>query len=348
MIMMKKAWGSVWVSLLLVGILGLMGCGQKTETKKEGADSKQSAKQEAKADAGKGKKTFVMVPKVVMPYYEPCFEGFKDAAAKYGAEVEYLPPNEMKLPLQVKVIEDLIARKVDGIAISALDDIGLKQVINDAMAAGIKVVTFDAPAPSSNALSYIGTINEAAGAAAAEEMIKTMGGEGELAILQGGLVSSNLNQRFEGFKKTIETKAPNIKIVAREDTEGKIDTTVAKVEALLQVHPNLKAFFGVSATDAPGAAIVIEEQKKVGKILIGGFDDTPDTLSAIRKGTVSFALAQQTYKMGWLSVVKLCEAIEGKTIEKEINTGLLVVTKENVDSYMSEMKANVEKSDAAK
>ncbi|MHC5033772.1 MAG: sugar-binding protein, partial [Planctomycetota bacterium] len=71
----------------------------------------------------------------------------------------------------------------------------------------------------------------------------------------------------------------------------------------------------------------------------GGFDDMPDTLAAIRQGTVQFCLAQRTYRMGWLSLVKLMEAVEGKPIEKEIDTGIVVVTLDNVDTYMDEMKA---------
>jgi len=109
------------------------------------------------------KKTFVMVPKGVHPYYEPCYEGFKAAAKKYDVNVDKVDPQKFELPLQVKAIEELIAQRVDGIAISALDDAGLVPVIAEATRAGIKVITFDAPAPSSQALTYIGTDNKTAG-----------------------------------------------------------------------------------------------------------------------------------------------------------------------------------------
>ncbi|MHC5034702.1 MAG: sugar-binding protein, partial [Planctomycetota bacterium] len=287
-----------------------------------------------------GKIKLVMVPKGVHPYYEPCYEGFRDAARNYSnVEVEYEAPGAFELPAQVKVIEDLIARQVDGMAISALDNEGLVSVIDDAVSAGIKVITFDAPAPSSRALSYIGTLNEAAGYAGGLAMIQAMDGEGEVAVLQGGLGAANLNARFEGFKKAVEEKGSGITIVTREDTEGKLDTTVDKTEALLEAHPNLKGIFGVSAFGAPGAAAVIKERGKVGQIIVGGFDDMPDTLAAIRQGTVRFCLAKRTDKMGWLSLVKLMEAVEGRPIEKEIDTGIVVVTLDNVDTYMDEMKA---------
>jgi ABC-type sugar transport system substrate-binding protein len=218
--------------------------------------------QGGKSVAAKGKeRLLVMVPKGVHPYYEPCYEGFKDAAARYGVKTEYRAAKVFEVPQQVEVIENLIARKVDGIAISALDDEGLVSVIQDATNAGIKVITFDAPAPSSRAITYIGTMNEAAGRTGAEELIKLMGGEGEVAVLQGGLGAPNLNDRFKGFQKTLQEKAPKIKIVTREDVQGKFDVAVNKTEALLQTYPNLKAIFCVSAEGAPAAATVIKRQR---------------------------------------------------------------------------------------
>jgi len=290
---------------------------------------------------GKGKqqpKTLVMVPKGVHPYYEPCFEGFKDAAAKYGVKVEYRAAKAFEVPQQVEIIEDLIARKVDGIAISALDDQGLVPVIAEATQASIKVICFDAPAPSSRALCYIGTMNEAAGYAGAEALLPLINNEGEVAVLQAGLGASNLNDRFKGFQRCLSEKAPNAKIVAREDEQGKTDITVNKTEALLQAHPDLKAIFAVSAEGVPGAAAVLKERGLAGKIVLAGFDDLPDTLAGIRNGLVSFCIAQRTYKMGWLSVEKLLDAIADKPLPKVIDTGVLIITKDNVDTYMQDMK----------
>ncbi|ADN02990.1 sugar-binding protein [Spirochaeta thermophila] len=285
-----------------------------------------------------GKPVLVMVTKGVHPYYEPCFEGFKDAAEKYGVIAEKVDPQKFELPLQVKVIEDLIARKVDGIAISALDDKGLVPVIDEATKAGIKVITFDAPAPSSAALTYIGTDNESAGYEAGKKMAELMGGEGEIIILQGGLGATNLNLRTKGFKRAIVEVAPNIKVLDVVDVQGDFAVAVNKTEAVLQAYPNLKAIFAVSAEGAPAAASVLKQQGKAGKIILGGFDDLKDTLEGIRDGSVAFCVVQKTYKMGWLSVEMLLKALKGEEIPKVIDTGVLFVTKENVDTYMEEMR----------
>ncbi len=207
------------------------------------------------------KLTFVMVPKGVHPYYDPCWQGFQDAAKKYNIEVEFRAPKEFELPQQVEVLENLISRKVTAIAISAVDDKGLINVIKQATDAGIKVVTFDAPAPSTAALSYIGTLNPEAGYSAGVEFAKSMNNEGDVVILQGGLGAPNLNDRYAGFTKALAEKAPKIKVVGREDTQGKLELATTKTENLMQANPNLKGIFGVSAECVPGAANVLKSQR---------------------------------------------------------------------------------------
>jgi ribose transport system substrate-binding protein len=279
---------------------------------------------------------FVMVPKLVHPFYEPCIQGFHDAGAKYGVKTEVESPPKFDIALQVKVIEDLIVRGVDGIAISAVDNKGLVAVVNEAQKAGIKVLCFDADAPATTRACYIGTVNEPAGYHAGKYMFKLMGNKGNVAIMQGGL-APNLNERQAGFRRA--AAETNVKIVAFEDFEADFATGVNKTEALLGTYPDLNAIFGVSAYGAPVAATVLKEQGKAGKIIVGGFDDLPETITGIKDGSVQYCLVQKAYKMGWLSVENLLALKKKKKVPPVIDTGLIIVTKDNVDSYMDQVKA---------
>jgi len=283
-------------------------------------------------------RSFVMVTKAVHPYYEPCYEGFQAAGKKYEVNVSRVDPQKMELPLQVKSIEELIAQKVDGIALSAVDDAGLVPVIAEAAKAGIKVITFDAPAPSSSALTYIGTDNQTAGTEAGKKMAELMKGQGSIVILQGGLGATNLNLRTQGFKEALAKAAPGVKVLEVVDTAGDFSVATNKVEAVLQTYPDVTAMFAVSAEGAPAAAGVLKQQGKAGKILLAGFDDLKDTLQGIKDGAVSFCIVQKTFKMGWLSVEALLDAVNGKPLPKVTDTGVLFVTTANVDTYMNEMK----------
>ena len=270
-------------------------------------------------------KTFVMVPKGVHPYYEPCYEGFQAAAKKYGIQVEKVDPQKFELPLQVKVIEDLIAQRVDGIAISALDDQGLVPVIADATKAGIKVITFDADAKSSARLQYIGTNNEAAGTAAGKKMAELMKGQGNLVILQGGLGASNLNERTAGFKKAIA--GTRIKLLEVTDVAGDFSVATNKTEALLQTYPDLTAIFAVSAEGAPAAAQVLKQQGKAGKILLAGFDDLKDTLEGIRTARSPSAWCRRPSRWAGCRSRRCSTPARARPLPKVTDTGVLFVTK---------------------
>ena len=243
--------------------------------------------------------TFVMVPKGVHPYFEPVYRGFEDAAKKYGIVAEVDAPPRFDVALQVKVIEDLIARGVSGIAISANDDKGLVAVIHEAVQAGIKVITVDAPAPSSEALTYIGTDNESAGYEAGKRMAAAMGGQGSVAVLQGGMAATNLNLRTQGFTRALSEKAPGITVVAVVDEGGDFadvgEQDRGDPRPLPRAQRDLQRLRRGGArrgrrAEAAGAGR--------GRVLVAGFDDLGDTLQGIRDGSIVFCVVQNTYQHG--------------------------------------------------
>jgi len=304
-----------------------------------GAAEPRNGSQAGSADPPGRKPVFVMVPKGVHPYFEPVYKGFTDCAGKYGVSSEIDAPPRFDVALQVKVIEDLIARGVSGIAISANDDKGLVSVIHEAVQAGIKVITFDAPAPSSEALTYIGTDNESAGYEAGKRMAAAMNGRGTIAILQGGLDATNLNLRTRGFERALAEAAPEVRIVGVIDEGGDFSESVNQTEAVLAGHPTLSAIFSVSAEGAPAAAAVVKRQGRAGRVLVAGFDDLGDTLQGIREGLIVFCVVQNTYRMGWLSVQRLLDAVAGRPLPRVIDTGVVFVDRGNLDTYKAMMEA---------
>ena len=170
-------------------------------------------------------------------------------------------------------------------------------------------------------------------------MFKLMGGKGKVAILQGGL-APNLNQRQVGFRDA--ASKTNVEIVAFEDFQADLAMGVNKTEALLEAYPDLDAIFGVSAYGPVAPATVVKEQGKAGDIIIGGFDDLPETITGIKDGSIQFCLVQKAYKMGWLSIEQILDIRNGKSVPPVTDTGVIIVTKDNVDSYMSSVKAEVQ------
>ena len=164
--------------------------------------------------ASTDEKLYVFLPKGLdNPYWDNCRKGMESEMKKLGVKAEFIGPEKSDATLQVGVIESVIARKPAAIAISPNDPATVNELIAKATAAGIKVITWDADAPDSQRILYIGTDNYNAGGTAAETLSKVLNGKGKVAILNGALTALNAQQRTQGFKDWMAKNAPDIEIV---------------------------------------------------------------------------------------------------------------------------------------
>lgn len=277
-----------------------------------------------------------VIPKVAVPFFDDCNTGAANAAKAAGVQYQWVSPQNTQGSTQVKIVEDLIAKHVDGIAISVNEPKSVEGVIKQAMAAGIKVLTFDSDSANSGRSMYIGTINSAAGATMGQSMAKALGGKGKIAIVTGQLGASNLNERIAGIKKALAAH-PNIKIVATEGTDDDLAKAVSVSEALLRGHPDLAGVFGVSQVGGPALAKVLATKEfgdRKGKLKVFAFDDLPDTLKGVKEGYIQGIMVQRPVTMGKLAVEHLVAQIQGtETAPKDVDTGVTVVDASNLGSY---------------
>ncbi len=277
-----------------------------------------------------------VIPKVAVPFFDDCNNGAKAEAEKLGVQYQWVVPQNTQGATQVRILEDLISKKVDGIAISVNEPKSVEATIKKAVAGGIKVLTFDSDSPKSGRSMYIGTVNSAAGETMGESMAKAIDGEGQVAILTGQLGASNLNERITGIKKAL-SKYPKIKIVATEGTEDDLAKAVAKTETIFRGHPALKGIFGVSQVGGPAVSKVMATKEfgsKKGAVKVFAFDDLPDTVKGVKEGYIQGIMVQRPVTMGRLAVEHLVDQITGKEpAPKDVDTGVTVVTIDNLDSY---------------
>ena len=280
--------------------------------------------------------TIAVVPKVAVPFFDDCNTGAKEAADKAGVNYQWVVPQNTQGSTQVKIMEDLIARHVSGIAISVNEPKSVEGVIKDAMAAGIKVVTFDSDSANSGRSMYIGTINKQAGVTMGKAMAEAIGGKGKVAIVTGQLGASNLNERIDGVKEALK-EYPDIQIVATEGTEDDLAKAVSVTEAILRANPDLAGVFGMSQVGGPAVAKVLAEKEfadRKGAVKVFAFDDLPDTVQGVKDGYINAIMVQRPVTMGRLAVENLVAQIKGEAKDiKDIDTGVTVVTAENLGSY---------------
>lgn len=280
--------------------------------------------------------TIAVVPKVAVPFFDDCNTGAQEAADRLGVNYQWVVPQNTQGSTQVKIMEDLIARNVSGIAISVNEPKSVEGVIKQAMDAGIKVVTFDSDSANSGRSMYIGTINTEAGVTMGNSMAEALGGKGKVAIVTGQLGASNLNERIDGVKKALEAY-PEIEIVAVEGTEDDLAKAVSVTEALLRANPDLAGIFGMSQVGGPAVAKVLAQKEfadRKGVLKVFAFDDLPDTVQGVKDGYINGIMVQRPVTMGRLAVESLVAQIKGEAAEvKDIDTGVTVVNADNLDSY---------------
>ena len=281
--------------------------------------------------------TIVLIPKVGVPFFDDCNTGGKTKAAELGVNYEWVVPENTQGSTQVRILEDLIARHVDGIAISVNEPASVESPIKAAIAAGIKVITFDADSANSERLFYIGTSNKQAGFDMGKAAAEQLKGKGKVAFVTGQLGALNLNERIAGVKEAL-LEYPGITVIGEaQGTDDDLATAVSKCEDLLRANPDLDCVFGTSQVGGPAMAKVLESQEfadRKGKCLVYAFDDLVDTMKGISDGYISATMVQRPIRMGSLSVQNLYDLISGHDVKLEtIDTGCTVVTKDNATSY---------------
>jgi ribose transport system substrate-binding protein len=261
--------------------------------------------------------------------------GLEESVGQFdGVEYQWIAPPTGNPAEQVQILEDLINKGVDGIGLAPLEAASVEPVIAQAKAAGIPVVTFDSDAPNSERVAYYGTDNHAAGRQQAEVMAEALGGEGKIAIVTGSLVMANLNERIEGVQEALAEKYPDIEVVDTIATDDDFAKGLDVCEAMLRAHPDLNGVIAVSMTGSVAMPKVLADPAFADRddLIVVGFDDFEDTLKGIRDGYILATMVQRPKQMGIYVVEGLYNLSTGGTAES-IDTGITVVTLDNIDTY---------------
>lgn len=244
----------------------------------------------------------------------------------FRAPAGKVDPNE-----QTRMVEDAINQKADAILVAPSDKDALANVIDRAHEAGIPVVIIDSPAETDNYVSFLATDNYVAGALAADTLAEEIGGVGKVAVINAQAGSGTTIARETGFTDRIAEAYPDIEVVAIQYSDGDKTKALDQATDIMTAHPDLAGFYASNEGSTVGVAKAVEESGNKGKIKVVGFDKSADIVSAIENGVIQAAMVQNPELMGSEGVQKAYDAINGVEVEKYINTGVTVVTKENVD-----------------
>ncbi|MDO4343673.1 MAG: sugar-binding protein [Eubacteriales bacterium] len=285
----------------------------------------------AGASDGEFKVSFIC-PNVALSYWSDVKEGLDSAAEEFGVELDFVGPSKIDTQQQIQMMEAAIANKADGIIVASLDANAFIPVIDRAVEEGIPVICLDADSPDSKRSSFIGTENTAAGQVLGQALVDAMDGQANVGIITGALDSENVNQRVDGVEAAFEGN-DGMNILAVEAANTDLGQATQKAQAMMQAYPEMDAMLGTTSNDMIGAAQAIKEQGRTGEILLIGFDDLEQTLDLIRNGEIYGTVAQRPVNGGYLAVQYMVDLLNGKEIPERVDTGCVLVTKDNVDTY---------------
>ena len=260
--------------------------------------------------------------------------GVDAGAEEFGAElIEVGPSNENDITTQIPVIEDLINRGVDALAIAPTDSAGVVPSVERANEAGIPVIAIDTAIEGGEVASFVATDNLAAATRQAELVGEAIGGEGDVIYVAGSQAQQTGRDRQIGFVDGMAAAFPDVNVIV-VSTEW--DATAAQngVQDTLNANPDVVAI--AHAWDgATMATLPVVESLGLDPV-IAGFDGAPNAIAALQRGEVDIIVAQSLFQIGYDGITAAVAAACGEPVEARINTGAAELTADTVDAFIAD------------
>ena len=239
---------------------------------------------------------------------------------------------------QKRIVDDLLAKGVDGIAISPVDPANQTAMLNEAANQAV-VFTHDSDAPDSKRECYVGTDNVAAGRQAGELIKEALPQGGKIALFVGKLDARNAQERLQGIKEAIAGSRVEILDVRTDDTDQV--RAKANVSEMLVSHPDTAALVGLWSYNGPAILNAVRDAGKIGLIKIIAFDEDDETLTGVKSGAIVATVVQQPYEFGYQSITLLAKAVKGDRsgipAGHQLFIPTMVIRQNNVDDFRGKL-----------
>jgi len=282
--------------------------------------------------------TIAVIPKgTTHEFWKSVHAGAVKASKELDVDIIWKGPlKEDDRDGQIAVMEDMITRKVSGIVLAPLDDKALRAPVAAAKQSGIPVVIFDSDLKSKDYVSFVATDNYKGGTIAGEHLAKLIGEKGKVVMLRYQEGSASTMNREKGFLDAIK-KFKEIEVVSSNQYGGA--TTETAMQASENLLAPLKTDTGLSVdgifcpneSTTFGMLRALQGAGLAGKVKYVGFDSSAKLVEALKNGEINGLVLQNPMRMGYLGVKTVVDSINGKPVENRIDTGVQLVTKENMD-----------------
>src|SRR5712692_829930 len=258
-----------------------------------------------------------------------------------GSQVELIwkgPLREDDREQQIQVVEGFTSQGVGGIVLAPLDNRALARPVEEAKSANVPTVIIDSALESNSIVSFVATDNRKGGTLAADRLGQLLGGKGKVVMLRYAEGSASTQEREDGFLQEIAQKYPNVELISTDQYGGATrDTAKRASENLLnRFGDEVQGIFTPNESTTAGMLLALHDSGKAGKVMFVGFDTSQAFIDAMRARQLHGIVVQNPFNMGYLGVRTMVESLQGKTVEKRIDTGVNIITLDNLDTPESQ------------
>jgi ribose transport system substrate-binding protein len=258
--------------------------------------------------------------------------GAKAEATAQGVKLDIQGPGHYSAAEQTPILNAVAARKPDAILTDPTDKTAMVAPLQQATAAGIKLVLLDTTLTKPElAVSRIATDNIASGGAAAKWLAEQLNGKtGSVAIISTQPGTTTVDDRQKGFEAEIKNY-PNLKYVGLQYAGEDAAKATQLFQSVLAAHSDLVGVFATTDTVAEGAAAGIRNSRAQDKVAAVAFDASPAEVQLLKDGMLDGLVVQEAYEMGRLGVQQALAALDGKKVTPDIQTTAVIATTKNLD-----------------
>ncbi|MBZ2186587.1 MAG: substrate-binding domain-containing protein [Bryobacter sp.] len=273
------------------------------------------------------KRLIGVVPKATSHVFWVAVEkGAKAAARDLNVQIEWNgAPSETDYARQIQIVDSMINRRVDGLAVAATERRALVAPVDRAMKMGIPVTIFDSGIEGENYTSYVATNNYEGGQLAARALARLIGGKGKVGLIAHAPGSASTMDRERGFTDVLNKEFPAIQIVAIQFGMSDRSKARAAAENMLTAHPDLAGFFGSSEPSTTGASLAVKARGLTGRVKVVAFDASDNLVEDMKGGAIQAMVVQDPFQIGYDAVRTLVEKLDGKTPAKRIDLSAKVI-----------------------
>ncbi|MGA9567156.1 MAG: substrate-binding domain-containing protein [Candidatus Korobacteraceae bacterium] len=280
-----------------------------------------------------------------LPYWQTAAAGLAKAASVYGVKMDLRGPDTYDPQAEVKEFRDAVALKPAGILVSVADTALMQPAINDAMDAGVPVITIDSDAPASRRLYFIGTNNLQAGRLGGERVLEKLHGKGNVVFYT--MPQTNLDERLKGYKDVFADH-PGIKVVEVFNIKGDSGNAFDRTQHWLTEKgvDHIDAFVCLEASAGKDVAEAVRRNNATDRLIIA-MDTDEATLGLVKSGLIDATIAQKPYSMAYYGLKQLDDIHHYPVDLKKdfgtdsfspfprfVDTGVSLVDKVNVDLFV--------------